>query len=131
MNNVVPIYRPPLTRIGASGCVSALLGIGSGIVWWSNRNWGWFWAAFGLLVVGAVLSWLGYHHSQSVADRVLSGLGLFMSTIAVGALVVAGIWVLATEDDSGTETPRSRSRFRGKAGRRSRRRRRGCHRRRW
>ena len=130
MNNAVSIYRTPLTRTGVSGCVSALLGIGSGTVWWNDHSWAWFWVAFGLLAVGGLLSWLGYHHSQSVADRVVSGLGIVVSILGLIALFIAVLWVLANEDDSDTRMPRSRSRFRGRASRPYRRRRRRRYRRR-
>lgn len=120
MKNAAMVYSTPSTALGAAGCLSALCGIAAGATWWGNRSWGWFWAAFGFLAVGAVLSWIGYTQAVSGADHVLPTAGLVICTLGLIALVVAAVVVLAEEDDSDS-TPRLRSRGSRRYGRRSRR----------
>ncbi len=127
MNNAGMVHATPLRVEGAVGCVSALLGIGTGMVWWGDRNWAWFWAAFGLLALGSVLCWIGYRRAVSVADYVVSLAGLVVSVVGLIVLVVAAVLVAADEDDSDNTTTESRRRYQGRGRRRyARRRRRRC-----
>ena len=131
MNSTVPMYQTTSMRQSLAGCVSALLGIGCGLVWWDDLNWAWFWVAFGLLALSALLCWIGYRHAVSAADYALSVAGLGISVLGLIVLVVAGLAVLTDEDDSDNTTPRyrrrygsrGRSRYRQRPPRRRRRRR--------